>query len=74
MSATAEIAKMAKARGRPKTDRNDVTIRVSRPMASKLKVLAGDKGVSVGEIADEIFGAVLDRAYAQLMRRLEGKG
>jgi len=65
---------MAKSPGRPKSDRDDVTVRVSRPMASKLKVLAGDRGVSVAQIADELFGAVLDRAYVQLMRKLEGKG
>jgi hypothetical protein len=74
MGTTTERTKMAKSRGRPRSDRDDVTIRVSRPMASKLKVLAGDKGVSVAEIADELFGTVLDRAYVQLMRKLGGKG
>lgn len=72
MRRTAELTTMARPRGRPKTDRDDVTIRVSRPMASKLKALSNAKGVTVAEVADELFGTVLDRAYAQYMRKLEG--
>lgn len=73
MGTTAELVKMAKSRGRPKTDRDDVTIRVSRPLASKLKMLAGDKGVTVSEVADELCASAIDKAYATLMRKLEGK-
>jgi hypothetical protein len=71
--AVAEQISMAKKRGRPKGDREDATVRLSRPMASKLKMLAGDRGVSVAEVADELCGPVIDRAYAQLMRKLEGR-
>jgi hypothetical protein len=73
MTASAELREMAKSAGRPKSDRDDITIRVSRPLASKLKALANDKGVTVGEIADELFTAPLARAYAQLLRKLDEK-
>jgi hypothetical protein len=59
--------------GRPKSDRDDVTIRISRVLASRLRVLAGDKGVSVAQLADELFTPVLDRAWGQLVKRVEGK-
>lgn len=64
---------MAKSRGRPKTDRDDVTIRVSRSVAGKLKLLAGSEGKTVGEVVDELLGPPLDKAYVQLMRKLEDK-
>lgn len=72
MGAVAESRKMAKPRGRPRSNRDDVTIRVSRPMASKLKAIANARGVAVGDVADELFTAVLDRAYARMLRDLEG--
>jgi hypothetical protein len=72
MSATAGL-KMPKSPGRPKGDRDDVTIRVSRALASKLKAIANDRGNTVAEVADELFATVLDRAYAQMLRRLEGE-
>jgi hypothetical protein len=37
-------------------------------------VLAGDKGVSVAELADELFTPGLDRAWGQMVKRLEDKG
>jgi hypothetical protein len=74
MPATLERPKMAKSKGRPPTGRDDVTIRVSRPLASKLRALASDKGVTVGEIADDLLTDPLAKAYAQMLRKLDGKG
>jgi len=69
------MAKKAAGRpGRPRSDRDGVTIRVSRTIASRLRVLAGDKGVSVAELADELFTPALDRAWGQMVKRLEDKG
>jgi len=70
---------MAKAKsqgrpGRPKSDRDDVTIRVSRVLASRLRVLAGDRGTTIAELADELFTPVIDRAWGLMLKRMDDKG
>jgi len=67
-------AKSAGRPGRPKSTRDDVTVRVSRTIASRLRVLAGDKGCTIAELADELFTPVLDRAWVQMLKKMEGKG
>lgn len=69
MPAVAERVEMAKQPGRPKSNRDDVTIRVSRPVARKLKAIADDRGVIVAELVDELFTKALDRAYVQMLRK-----
>jgi hypothetical protein len=74
MSVVSERDTMAKSKGRPRTDRDDVTIRVGRPLASKLRAIATDKGVTVGEIADELCAGAVDKAYAKMLRELDKEG
>lgn len=63
---------MAKTRGRPPLERDDVTIKVERAIASQAKAIAESKGKPVAEIVSEILRAPIAKAYAQMLRDLEG--
>jgi hypothetical protein len=65
---------MAKAIGRPKGDRDDSTIRVSRVLAAKLRAVATDRGMTVAEVADELLLPAVNKAYAVMLRKLEEDG
>jgi hypothetical protein len=71
---SARAAVMAKA-GRPSKGRDDVTVKIDRALAGKLKHLAIHRGLSVAEVLSELVRVPVDRAYAQMLRELEhGKG
>ena len=61
---------MAKA-GRPSKGRDDVTVKIERALASKVKHLAVHRGVSVAEVLSELSRVPIDRAYAAMLRDLE---
>ena len=73
MLAIAERREVAKKTGRPKGDRDDVTVKVARQIASKAKMIASDRGVSVAEVLSEILEVPINRSYAQMLRNLEGQ-
>jgi hypothetical protein len=62
---------MAKSRGRPKVDRDDVTVKLDRVMASRAKAIANFRGIPVAELLTEIVRLPIDRAYAQMIRELD---
>ena len=65
---------VAKAKGRPKrSGRDDVSVKINRALIGKAKLLAAHRSISVAELLSEILAAPLDRAYAQMLRELEGK-
>jgi hypothetical protein len=72
--ATAELQAMtkAKSRGRPKVDRDDVTVKLDRVAASRAKAIANFRGIPVAELLTDIVRAPLDKAYVQMIRELEG--
>jgi hypothetical protein len=73
MIATAEPGRMKK-RGRPKTsERNDVSVKVDRTLVGKAKLIATHRGISVAELFSEMLKAPIDKAYAQMLRELEGQ-
>jgi hypothetical protein len=72
MNTGMELPLMAKQRGRPKSDRDDVSAKIDRSLVSKAKLLAAHRGVSAAEVISELLQAPLDRAYAQMLRELEG--
>jgi hypothetical protein len=60
--------------GRPKgkrTERDDVSVKLDRAVASKAKILAGDRGITLAELLTEMLGPLIDKAYLQLMRKLD---
>lgn len=73
MSAVAEMIRMGKKTGRPKGERDDVVVRLPRPLASKAKAIAKERGITVAEVLEEILQAPLSRAYATMLRKLDGE-
>jgi hypothetical protein len=73
MLSVAEKTQVAKKTGRPKGNRDDVTVKVARQIAAKAKLIASDRGVSVAEVLSEILESPINRAYAQMIRKLEGE-
>jgi hypothetical protein len=75
MHATLEREAMAKAKGRPKrSERDDVTVKLDRTLVGKAKLVATHQGVPVAELLSDLARGPLDKAYAQMLRELEGKG
>jgi hypothetical protein len=63
---------MAKKRGRPKVlDRDDVTIKIDRPLASMIKAIANRRGVGSAEVLSELAQSPIERAYRQMLVDLE---
>jgi hypothetical protein len=54
-------------------ERDDVTVKLDRTLVGKAKLVATHRGVPVAELLSELARAPLDRAYAQMLRDLEGK-
>lgn len=57
-------AMAAKKRGRPATsDRDDVTVKVDRHVAAKLRYVAEQKGVALAELLTDILRPIADREF-----------
>ncbi len=56
----------------PPSERNDSTVRMSRELVSRVKAVAEYRGVPVGQVMDEVARAGIDKAYAAMLRELEG--
>ena len=73
MSLGIGAACMAKKRGRPKvSERDDVTIKIDRPLASMVKAIANRRGVGSAEVLSDLAKPSIERAYAQMLRELDG--
>lgn len=57
--------------GRPKSERNDVAVKIDRAVASKAKAVAQHLGVSVAEVITDAARVPVDRLYAKMLRDLE---
>ncbi len=65
---------MAKPKGRPKrSEREDVTVKIDRVLAGRAKHVASYRGIPLAELLTELVESPLDRAYAAMLRDLEGK-
>lgn len=64
-------ADMAKGRGRPKGDRDDITIKFDRKLKMKADLIAADKGVSTVEYISELARPAIDKAYATLVKKVD---
>jgi hypothetical protein len=72
MVAVAELD-MAKKVGRPKGDRDDAPVRISKRLVGVAKLVAVHRGQTIAELLDEMLEGPLDRAYAAMLRDLEKK-
>lgn len=72
MLAIAERDPMAaKKMGRPKGDRDDVTVKIDRKLATRAKVLAGHRGISSAELISTLLQGPLDKAYRQMTKEMD---
>ncbi len=66
---------MAKKLGRPKrSERDDVTVKLDRALVGKAKLIATHRGIPAAELLSDAASGAIDKAYAQMLRELEGKG
>ena len=67
---------MDKPRGRPRSDRDDVTVKVDRAVIEKARHLAMRRRVTLAELLTEILKGPVEKAYAQDVKQmaLEAKG
>jgi hypothetical protein len=74
MEALSGVVKVAKPKGRPKrSERDDTTVKLSRALVLKAKIVATQRGISVAELLSELLQGPLDRAYDQALKDLGGK-
>ena len=57
--------------GRPTTGRDDVTVRLDRSVAAKVKTLAAHQGKPVGEVLATLLANPLDRAVVAMIKDME---
>jgi hypothetical protein len=77
MISIAEGRAMAKRKGRPpgkRTERDDRTVKMDKAIVAKAKAVATHRGIPVAEFLSEINAVPVDRAYAQMLKELGGKG
>ena len=64
---------MAKKRmGRPKSERQDVSIKFDRILAAQARQVALSRGISMAEYLSELSRPLIGRDYAKMLRELEG--
>ncbi len=68
---TLESEMMAKLKGRPKSARDDVAVKIDRALANKAKRIADHRGMSVAELLSNYLQAPVDRGYLAMIRELE---
>jgi hypothetical protein len=68
---------VAKTRGRPpgkRTEPDDRAVKMDKAIVANAKAIATHRGIPVAEFLSEINAGPVDRAYAQMLRELEGSG
>jgi reverse gyrase len=60
--------------GRPRTDADNVTVKIDRSLTMKAKLIASHRGVSAADLLNELLQVPVDRAYAQMLRELDSSG
>lgn len=68
------VATMAKPRGRPRSDRDDITVKVGRDVAEKAKLVALRRRITLAEYLTELLRGPVERAYKQEVRNLSEEG
>jgi hypothetical protein len=75
---TVELMPMARPKGRPRSGRDDATTKLDRKLLGKAHLIAKDRGISVVELLSEMLRGPIEKAYAQLVRKVdkqeEGEG
>jgi hypothetical protein len=62
---------MARRRGRPAGERDDVSVKLDRAVVGKARAVATHEGTTLAEFLTEMVRGQVDRKYAQMLRELE---
>ncbi len=63
---------MARPKGK-RSERDDVAVKLDRAVVGKAKAVATHLGISVAECLSDLAKGPVDKAYAQMLRDLEGR-
>ena len=66
-----EIAEMAKAKGRPKSPRNDRTAKIDATVLSRAEAVAKWRGITLAEYLTETLRAPVARDFANDMKQAD---
>lgn len=59
--------------GRPKSDRDDVSVKIDRTVAFQLKQVAGHKGVYLAELLTDITKGTAAKMYLEMLKKVGDK-
>lgn len=72
--AVAEQRTMAKRKGRPPTERDDIAVRLERKLGSMAKAICTARGIPVAQYLSDLTRAAINRDYAKTLRDAEEQG
>jgi hypothetical protein len=64
---------MGKSRGRPKTERDDVSVKLDRGVVSRAKIVAAARGLTLAEYLSKLTRGPVDRDFAKEMQRVQAE-
>jgi hypothetical protein len=64
---------MAKGRGRPRAERDDVTVKLARGIVSRAKIVAAARGVTLAEYLSDLTRGPVDRDFTREMKRVQAE-
>lgn len=68
-------ATVAKSKGRPKSsERDDVTVRLDRMVARRIKAVADFRGITAAELLTELVRKPADAAFAAMVAEIQKGG
>lgn len=73
-TATRERPMAKKKMGRPKSGRDDVSVKLDRGVAFQLKQVAGHRKTTAAELLTEIARGPVAKAYLDMLSKVTGKG
>lgn len=74
VAAVAEQRTMAKRKGRPSTERDDIAVRLERKLGSMAKAICTARGIPVAEYLSDLTRAAINRDYVKMLREAEEQG
>jgi len=70
-----EVASMTAKRGRPKKLTGEGSqVRIAPDLASKARLIVGDRGIELADYLSELLRKPITRDYASMIKKLEQKG
>ena len=73
MVTTTSQRPMAKKMGRPKSGRDDVSVKIDRNVAFQAKQLAGHRNLTVAELLTDLLRGPVGKGYVDMLKELGAK-